>query len=72
MCEVVVRDQRGERVGDPVEQAVEALLGEDLVEDVGEALVRLDELSGVRLGGRSERSGVPSSGGTSRTCDAAG
>ena len=42
--ERVVRDQVAERVGDPHEQRVEALLGEHLVEDVGEPPVRLDEL----------------------------
>ena len=41
--ERVVRDQIGERVGDPLEQRVEALLGEDVVEDVREPPVRLDE-----------------------------
>ena len=41
--ERVVGDQLGERVGDPVEKRIEALFREDLVEDVGEALVRLDE-----------------------------
>ena len=44
----VVRDEVGERVGDAHEQRVEALLGEHLVEDVGEPPVRLDELG--RLG----------------------
>ena len=33
-----------ERVGDPLEQRVEALLGEHLVEDVGEPPIGLDEL----------------------------
>ena len=42
--ERVVRDQVAERVCDTHEQRVEALLGEHLVEDVGEPLVRLDEL----------------------------
>src|SRR5581483_10039847 len=40
----VVRDQVAERVGDPDEQRVEALLGQHLVEDVGEPAVRRDEL----------------------------
>jgi hypothetical protein len=39
-----VRDQVGERVGDADEQRVEALLGQQLVEDIRQALVRLDEL----------------------------
>ena len=38
-----MRDEVGERVGDAHEQRVEALLGEHLVEDVGEPPVRLDE-----------------------------
>ena len=41
--ERVVRHQLGERVRDPVEQVVQALLGEDVVEDVGELAVGLDE-----------------------------
>ena len=48
--EALVGDEVGERVRDPVEQRVEALLGEDVVEDLGEAAVRLDE----RLGGRRD------------------
>ncbi len=43
-CEVVVGDQLPHRVGDPLEQRVEALLREDVVEDVGELAIRLDEL----------------------------
>ena len=39
----VVRDELCERVRDPVEQVVEALLGEDVVEDVSELAIRLDE-----------------------------
>ena len=39
--DVLVRDELGERVGDPLEQGVEALLGEHVVEDLGEAPVRL-------------------------------
>jgi hypothetical protein len=39
----VVRHQLGKGPGDAVEERVEALLGEDVVEDFGEALVRLDE-----------------------------
>jgi hypothetical protein len=39
----VVRNQVGERVGDAVEQRVEALLAEDVVEHVRQAPVRLDE-----------------------------
>ena len=39
----VERDQVADRVGDANEERVEALLGENLVEDVGEAPVRLDE-----------------------------
>ena len=43
----VVRDEVGERVRDAHEQGVEALLREHLVEDVGEAAVRLDERRGL-------------------------
>ena len=39
----VVGDQVREGICNPVEQRVEALLAEDVVEDVGEAPVRLDE-----------------------------
>jgi hypothetical protein len=39
--DVLVRDQLGERVGDPLEQGVEALLREYVVEDLGKAPVRL-------------------------------
>ena len=42
-AERVVRDELGERVGDSLEQGVQALLREDVVEDVGEPAVRLDE-----------------------------
>ena len=42
--ERVVRDQVAERVGDAHEERVEALLRKHLMEDVGEPLVRLDEL----------------------------
>ena len=42
--ERVVRDQLVERVGDPHEQCVEALLREDFVEDVGKPPIRIDEL----------------------------
>ena len=38
----VVRDELGQRGRDLLEQRVQLLLGEELVEDVGEALVRLD------------------------------
>ena len=41
--ERVVRDEIAERVGDPLEQGVEALLREDVVEDVGEAPIGVDE-----------------------------
>ena len=41
--ERVVRHQLGERVRDPVEQVVQALLGEDVVEDIGELPVGLHE-----------------------------
>ena len=47
--EGVVRDQIVERVGDAHEQRIEALLGEHLVEDVGEPPVGIDEL-GRRMG----------------------
>ena len=46
--ERVVRHEIGERVGDAVEQRVEALLREDVVEDLRETPVRLDERSGWR------------------------
>ena len=39
----VVRDELRERIGDPVEQGVEALLAQHVVEDVRQAAVRLDE-----------------------------
>ena len=39
----VVRDQIRERIGDPVEQGVEALLAEDVVEDVRQPTVGLDQ-----------------------------
>ena len=39
--DVLVRDQLGERVGDPLEERVEALLGEHVVEDLREPPVRL-------------------------------
>ena len=41
--ERVVRDEVVERVGDAVEQRVEALLGEHVVEDLGQPPVRLDQ-----------------------------
>ena len=41
--ERLVRHEVGERVGDPVEESLEALLREHVVEDVGEPTVRLDE-----------------------------
>src|SRR6187549_675642 len=37
----VVGDQVGERVGDPVEQRVETVLGKDVVEDVSEPAIRI-------------------------------
>ena len=46
--ERVVGDELGECVGDPLEQVVEAVLGEDLVEHVRELPVRLDEAVGAR------------------------
>ena len=49
----VVRNQLGEGVGDPVQERVEALLGEDVVEDVRQPLVRLD----ARVVGRKDRLG---------------
>ena len=52
--ERVVRDQVGERVGDAHEQRVEALLGEHLVEHVGEPPIGIDE-----LGRRRERQRPP-------------
>ena len=44
--ERVVRDEVVERVGDAVEQRVEALLGEHVVEDLEQPPVRLDERIG--------------------------
>ena len=41
--EVVVGNELAERVGDPLEQCVERLLGEHLVKDVGEPAVRVEE-----------------------------
>ena len=38
-----MRDQLADRVRDPLEQRVERLLGEHVVEDVGQSAVRLDE-----------------------------
>ena len=46
-----MRDQVVERVGDAHEQRVEALLREDLVEDVGKPPIGIDEL-GRRMGQR--------------------
>ena len=45
--ERVVRHEIGERVGDAVEQRVEALLREDVVEDLRETPIRLDEQVGL-------------------------
>ena len=53
--EVVVRDQLADRVRDPLEQGVERLLGEHVVEDVGEPAVRLDEREGCRRRRRHRR-----------------
>ena len=57
--EVVVGDQLADRVGDALEQRVEALLGEHVVEDVGELPVRLDErrrrVRGGVAGGEPDR-----------------
>ncbi len=61
--ERVVGDELREGVRDPLEQVVEAVLREDVVEDVGELAVRLDERRGTRsrrllvavLGGRRDR-----------------
>ena len=59
--EILVRDEVAERVGDPVEERVEALLGQDLVEDGREAAVRLDErlrarrVGSLRIGIRQKR-----------------
>jgi hypothetical protein len=46
--EGVVRDQIVERVGDPHEEGVEALLGEHLVEQVGQPPIGIDELGRLR------------------------
>jgi hypothetical protein len=43
----VVWNELGQRVGDPVEERVQALLAEDVVEDVREAAVGLDECSAI-------------------------
>ncbi len=51
----VVRDQVADVVGDADEERVEALLGEHLVEDVGEPPVRLDESGIPRLGAGVEK-----------------
>ena len=58
--EVVVRDQLADRVGDPLEQRVERLLGEHLVEDVGQPPVRLDERQGGCERRRRRRRGTGS------------
>ena len=44
----VVRDELGERIRDPVEQRIEALLAQDVVKDVRKPAVRLDERRPVR------------------------
>jgi hypothetical protein len=41
--ELVVRHQRTNGVGDALEQRIEALLGEHVAKDVGQAAIRLDE-----------------------------
>ena len=60
--ERVVRDQILERVRDPLEQRIEALLGKDVVVDVRQAPVRLDEpVEARRIGrrvGRHEVNGL--------------
>ena len=56
---VLVRDEHGERVGDTLEERAEALLGEDVVEDLGEPPVGLgraardeaDLRPGIRIDG---------------------
>ena len=48
--ERIVRDEVRQRIGDAVEERVQALLGQDLVEHVGQATIRLDE-GGAVLGG---------------------
>ena len=61
--ERVVGDELRKGVRDPLEQVVEAVLREDVVEDVGELAVRLHERRGTRsrrllvavLGGRRDR-----------------
>ena len=60
--ERLVGDEVGERVRDAVEQGVEALLREDVVEDLGEAPVRLDERLGAAapfVGDRGWGAGPP-------------
>jgi len=41
--ERVIGDEVGERVGDPLQERVQALLGEHVVEDVGQAAIGVDE-----------------------------
>ena len=64
MAAIVVRDEVAEGVGHSLEQRVEALLGEDEMEDLRQAPVRLDQrlgrsMTGAGLGlGRSRGSDV--------------
>ena len=53
----LVGHQVGERAGDAVEQRVEALLREDVVEDLGQAAVGLDERLGPAAALRRARRG---------------
>ena len=49
----LIGHQVAQRLGDPVEQRVEALLGEDVVEDLGQTPVGLDERFGPTAAGRN-------------------
>ena len=62
--EVVVGDELGERVRDPLEQRVEGLLGEHVVKDVGEPAVRVEECECLR--GIADRCPVRARGGGRR------
>ena len=48
-------DELAERVRDPLQQGVERLLGEHVVEDVGEAAVRVEERERRRASSPSRR-----------------
>ena len=68
--DVLVRDEDGERVGDPLEERVEALLGEHVVEDLRESSVRLDgRLAAGHGKGRPDTGGAEACGRGSRRLD---